>query len=70
MAYDRLEPFGEMRADIRMAILACVTARAAGSKHAKPSDFMPDFGNKPKQQTAEQMMRTFDRFTEGRSENG
>lgn len=43
MAYYELEPFGEGRADLRAGTVAAVVARSAGSKSAKPSDFMPDF---------------------------
>lgn len=48
MAYDRLEPFGETRADLRNAILATIMANAFRDtkKHKKPFDvwdFMPNF---------------------------
>ena len=48
-AYDRLEPIGEMRGDLRMAILASLIANIANSFATKgkpirtytPADFMP-----------------------------
>lgn len=43
IAYDRIDPIGEQRADLRMAVLATVVARSGGSKTAKPSDFIPRF---------------------------
>lgn len=46
MAYDRIDPFGETRADLRMAVLAAVgvnTHKSKKGKNAKPKDFMPEF---------------------------
>lgn len=58
MAYSQVEPFGEERADLRSAIIACQVANAFGRrKDQKPfevSDFMPKF-DPPKEQTEEQM---------------
>ena len=61
IAYDRLEPIGAVRDDIRMAILATVVARGAGSKTAKPKDFMPKFDG-PDQQGIDEMRRNMERF--------
>ena len=63
-AYQRIEPWGEMRADLRMGILACVMASPHVKKgtRLKPSDFMPDFTGKSKKQTSEQMMATMKAF--------
>ena len=50
MAYEQIEPFGETRADLRMAILAATTVnvhKGKKGKSAKPKDFMPEF-YKPK----------------------
>lgn len=58
MAYDRIEPFGERRADLRAGIVAAVTANAFRGKDSKPfqaSDFMPDFDKKTKEQSPEEM---------------
>lgn len=41
-AYHLIEPFGEDRADLRMAVVASVTANASGAKTA-PADFIPDY---------------------------
>ncbi len=51
-AYFTVEPFGEDRADLRSAIVACVMASAwCGKKGRKftVKDFMPDFAPKQKQ---------------------
>ena len=53
-AYYRIEPWGEWRADMRMAQMLSLYANAHrdGNKHPKPftpADFMPDFaGDHPK----------------------
>ena len=50
MAAERLEPRGESRADLRVAINTAVLAncnRAKGKPAFKPADFMPEFGAKP-----------------------
>lgn len=62
MAYDRIEPIGEIRSDYRMAIMATVTATAAGSKTAKPEDFMPRFDGSIKRQPVDDMRKQFERF--------
>lgn len=62
IAYDMIEPIGAQRDDFRMAVLATVVARSAGSKTAKPSDFMPKFEEKV--QTVDEMRRRFERFVE------
>jgi hypothetical protein len=48
MAYNRLEPFGPQRGDLRAAIVAATIANVYRDKKKKPtpfkaSDFMPDF---------------------------
>jgi len=44
IAYSRIYPIGEDRADARMALLASVIANASGSKKKfKPEDFLPDY---------------------------
>lgn len=46
LAYARVEPFGEERADLRMGIVASTIAnvnRGKGQKPYKPQNFMPDF---------------------------
>lgn len=56
--YAEREPFGEERADLRSAIIACVMANAGRGKSArrfKPSDFMPKFHQKVTRQTPDQM---------------
>ena len=44
IAYDRIDPFGEERADLRAAIIAATVANAFRGKNGKtfmPVDFMP-----------------------------
>jgi len=48
MAYERLEPFGERRADLRSAIVASTVANTARDEKKrnrpfKPEEFMPEF---------------------------
>ncbi len=46
LAYSRLEPWGEERADLRMGIVAQTIAntnRGKNQKPYKPQDFMPSF---------------------------
>lgn len=55
MAYARLEPFGEERADLRAGIVAATIAnvfRGEGSPEYKPHQFMPSF----EEQTPEEML--------------
>lgn len=51
MAFMRLEPFGEFRADLRAGIVAATVANAARSPDRPPfktTDFMPDFSRADK----------------------
>ena len=44
MAFYQLEPFGDMRADLRSGVIASTFANANRTKHARPftpEDFMP-----------------------------
>lgn len=55
-AFAQLEPFGEERADLRAAIVACTVAnafRGKNQKAAQPADFMPDFEPKRRQTQAD-----------------
>ena len=59
MAYEKLEPFGEARADLRMGISTAALlnrTRSRGGKVIKASDLIPKFDDayKPKQ-TPEEM---------------
>ena len=62
-AYERIEPFGEKRADYRAGMVASVMANAWKGKDQKaftPEDFMPEY-DKPQQATDWQSWRaTFD----------
>ncbi len=41
--YAQVEPWGEQRADIRAAIVACTVARSQGAK-VELEDFLPQYG--------------------------
>ena len=64
-AYYEVEPWGEERADLRSAIIACTIANVnrAKGKAFKPSDFMPEF-NKPikERQTQAEMIAVMTQF--------
>lgn len=64
-AFAAVEPFGEERADLRMAIGACVNAnihRAKNQKAFKPGDFMPRFGVVKKAQSAKEQVALLKAF--------
>jgi len=66
-AYERVEPFGEARADLRSGIVASVMAntwRGKDQKAHKPSDFMPDFdrAEKEPEQSPEEMFARLSQF--------
>ncbi len=53
MAYDRVDPFGEHRADLRAALVASVIANSNRGKNKsafKLEDFMLDFSGEKKRQ--------------------
>ena len=58
MAYWNMNPWGEDRADLRAGIIAATTANvwAGKGRQAKPSDYMPKFGqddNEAKQEPSD-----------------
>lgn len=56
IAYNRVEPFGEERADLRTGILASVNANLWSTKGGyKPAQFMPVFEPQEQKQSAESM---------------
>ena len=62
--YNKLEPFGEERGDLRNGILCSLIAAAHGAKDSKPIDFMPDYGNEreERKQTPEDHLRIMQVF--------
>lgn len=74
-AYFRVEPFGEERADLRMAILAALIANANRDpkkrrKPYTPADFMPQFGDETEpQDVAEKAKAIFAIFGGARRED-
>jgi hypothetical protein len=59
MAYSRLEPWGEERADLRMGIVASVIANSNRGKNQKPfhaSDFIPSFEPVNEEEQAERLI--------------
>lgn len=60
MAYERLEPFGETRADIRTALVCSTLANINRDKKVKPykiQDFMLDFDSVWSKPTAKELDR-------------
>jgi len=49
MAYYRLDPFGEDRADLRNAMLSVVCASPYSKKKLEVSHFLPKFGEEKKE---------------------
>jgi hypothetical protein len=78
IAYAELEPFGEWRADLRIAILASLIANANRDQKLKPtpfeiSDFMPQFEKKEpmsEEDAIAAMMTAFVHATGGNGRNG
>lgn len=72
IAYYSLEPFGEERADLRAAIVACVIANANRDpkkrrRAFKLADFMPQFDQpKPDSQTLLQKVEMLNEMLGGR----
>ena len=65
IAFSNIEPFGEFRADIRAAMIACVMAnswRGSNQPAFKISDFMITFNNK-KEQTVDEIKSILKQYT-------
>ena len=65
LAYARIEPWGEERADLRAGIVAATTAnchRSSRTKAFKPDDFMPKFGKTDERQVVEDVANTLKMF--------
>lgn len=56
MIYEKIEPFGELRADYRAAQVAYYVA---GNKETKIEDFLLKFNEKRHKQTVEEQIRAF-----------
>ena len=61
LAYYNLEPWGSKVDDLRMGILASVSAAPYCNTTPKPDDFIPKWGG-PKAQDPEQMRAIFAQF--------
>jgi hypothetical protein len=62
-AYEKIEPFGEWRADLRSAIVASVVANAFRGKDSRPvspEDFMPEFDKRQEPQPWQAQRAIFD----------
>ncbi len=71
LAYYRMDPFGEDRADIRSGVAACglatMWADKEGARRLKPSQFMPVFDEQDMddgRQSPEEMERVLTKFTQ------
>lgn len=65
IAYYQMEPFGEERADIRSAIVACTVANVNRGKDQSPyelDNFLPKW-EEPEEQTVEEMIQIAAMFT-------
>ena len=62
MAYDRVDPFGEERADVRNAINTAFTVNAMTGHKVKVMDFMPDFEPKTEKNKADLMLAKMSQF--------
>lgn len=65
VAYYRIDPFGDERADLRAGIIASTVANVHATKKSqqlKPADFMPDF-EPPKRQSTKEMIDVMRKFT-------
>ncbi len=61
-AYDRIDPFGQDRSDLRTAMVSATIAnvnRSSKTKPFQPADFMPTFEPKPRQSAQELQSRLF-----------
>lgn len=62
MAYEKVDPWGEQRDDLRSAITAFTIAKANGSKRVKIGDFMPHFEERSKARDLQEMETRMDFF--------
>lgn len=73
MAFQRLEPYGPERADMRAGIVASTIANvhAGGKRKAyTPADFMPKFDRRVKKQTMAEMKANWMAFVAARTPRG
>ena len=61
IAYSRIDPFGNERADLHAAMIVSILYNINRGKHKakSPSDFMPDFGSKPDLSPSDQVIAAF-----------
>lgn len=68
LAYDRLEPMTEERADWRAGMIAATLAnvyREKGAEPLKPDDFMPKWGgSEPERPSAEEVFAKLQRWAD------
>lgn len=63
--YYELEPFGEQRADFRLAILDQIVVNALGG-HSKLEDFIPEFDIEKIRKDNEQSLKHFEKVMKKR----
>ena len=65
MAYERIDPFGNERGDLRAGIIASTVANCSVAVRAKtkPGDFMPSFGRRVRQ-SVESIMANFKAYND------
>ena len=49
MAFYRIDPWGQERADLRAGVIASTVANCLSDKPWKPSDFIPKYGPQPEE---------------------
>ena len=71
VAYYKIEPFGQERADFNAAVISSTIAASVGAKGKalKIETYMPDFKKEQRQQTSEEMINIAKAFTR-RHNNG
>ena len=68
MAYDRLDPFGEERGDVRMALNTAYMVNAFSGSKMKVADCMLDFQPKTDKQKADKMLAKMSQFAAGHNQ--
>ena len=56
-AFERIEPFGEWRGDVRAAMVCATVMNSQGARPAaRTSDYMPQFGPPPEPDPEQEML--------------
>jgi hypothetical protein len=66
MAYDEIETFGQIRDDLRCAIIAATVANSNSKKTFKPKDFMPFLEDKKEEFDWQETKKAFMTLIKGK----